>query len=120
VATGLLCPGCTLRDQDTPLGLCASCVVERAAENYSAEDRRAVQLRRSEWAKARAGNPHVVLRQQRKRLTEAIRPKRPDPGLDPWHIAGESLAALERMRGKDPVVLEEVAEALRRLAWGPD
>jgi hypothetical protein len=28
--------------------------------------------------------------------------------------------ALERMRGKDAVVVEDVTEALRRLAWGPD
>jgi hypothetical protein len=120
VASIELCPGCALRTTG-PSGFCDPCLIERRAEDYGREDHRLAQLRRSQWAKtATHGNQYALLRRQRKRLVDAIRPRRPDPGQDPWMIAKEALLALEHMRGKDPAVLEDVAEALRRLAWGPD
>jgi hypothetical protein len=113
----VLCPSCGLREADTPEGWCTTCVIERAAETYSKEDRRLADKRRAAWG---TGDPYALLRRQRKRLIDAVRPRRPSVLHDPWIIAKEALLALEHMRGRDKVVLDEVAEAIRRLAWGPD
>jgi hypothetical protein len=113
----MLCPSCTSREATTPEGWCAECVLQRAAEQYSKEDRRLADKRRAAWG---TGDPYALLRRQRKRLIDVVRPRRSSVLHDPWEIAREALLALQHMRGRDATVLDEVAEAIRRLAWGPD
>lgn len=122
-----LCPACGLRDQDTPSGLCSPCVVDRAASNYSEADRQRAQGRTLRWGQlataTRTDAQLATLRQQRHRQIEALRPRQASASTDPWELAIEALGRLKRLiqscarhRGE----IDNVAEAIRRLAWGPD
>jgi hypothetical protein len=114
-------PGCARRTINTPSGFCAPCVVERVAEVYAERDRSAVQVRWIAWSErtTRVDAEVVKLRQRRHRLRETVRPHEPAWSADPWEIAAAALHELRRVRS-DPEAREAVAEALRRLAWGPD
>ena len=115
-----LCPSCALREVDTVSGLCAPCVVERVAEAYAERDHVAVGFRSLAWSE-RSTRPDAALvaaRQRRHRLREMVRPHEPAQSADPWEIAAAALHELRRVRS-DPEAREAVAEALRRLAWGP-
>ena len=124
-----LCPSCALREANTPSGLCAHCVVNRHAEAYAERGRVAVHLRLISWTE-RTTRPDVEvvrLRQQRHRLTEAVRPATPAPaGTDPWLLAQEAVRALGRVRSALPRTstriddLERAIELVKQLAWGPD
>jgi hypothetical protein len=116
-----ICPGCARRAINTPSGFCAPCVVDALAENYAAADRRAVRVRVRSWSErsTRPAAEVVKLRQRRHRLRETVRPHEPPRSADPWEIAAAALHELRRVR-TDPEAREVVAEALRRLAWGPD
>jgi hypothetical protein len=102
-------------------GFCAPCVIERVAELHAERDRSAVRVRWIAWSErtTRPDAEVVKLRQQRHRLREVVRPHEPARSADPWEIASEALRELRRARS-DPEAREAVAEALRRLAWGPD
>jgi hypothetical protein len=124
-----LCPSCTRREINTPLGLCAPCIVERVAANYAERDRSAVQVRRISWSE-RTTRPDVEvvqLRQQRSRIRAAVRPREPapGPGTDPWALGAEPVKLLGRVRAGLPRTssrvedLEQAVELVRRLAWGP-
>lgn len=118
-----ICPACGIREVNTPSGFCSVCVVERAAESYAVEDRNRVAQRTAAWAETRAGDRYSLLRRQRKRMVEQLRPRQPATTFDPWTIALEALSNLNHMRGRETVTrasIDEVAEAIRRLAWGPD
>jgi hypothetical protein len=58
-----------------------------------------------------------MLRQRRHRRREQIRPREPARSPDPWVIASEALQALEHIEHGGT---EQIREAIRRLAWGPD
>jgi len=69
----------------------------------------------------------LAARQREHRLRERIRPKVPvASNADPWVIADQALDALDRIRplhrnqGRALEDLDEAAELLRRLAWGPE
>jgi hypothetical protein len=116
-----------MREVDTASGFCTPCVIERAAESYSAEDRRRAEERTRRWgdvAKATRDDARLAtLRQQRHRLIEAIRPRKDAAVYDPWELAREALEFCRRIGQSYPAGrtdLEEIAEVLRRLAWGPD
>jgi hypothetical protein len=71
----------------------------------------------------RADAQLASLRQQRHRQIAEIRPRQPSSNPDPWELAIEALGRLKRLiqscaahRGE----IDNVAEAIRRLAWGPD
>jgi hypothetical protein len=66
-------------------------------------------------------------RQRERRLRERIRPKEPAAtNADPWQIADEALDLLDTTRLRLVRLkmsiddIDEVAELLRRLAWGPE
>lgn len=110
-----------MREADTSSGWCSACVVERAAELYAAEDRRRA-AERAKWAGLRNGvrvdAQLAKLRQERHRLTEAIRPRVGCDLYDPWAIAHDAIRygrTLNRVHELEPIL-----EAIRRLAWGPD
>ena len=119
-----LCPSCAVREVDTVSGWCSVCVVQRVAANYAATDRRAINARRLSWEE-RTTQPDVEvvrLRQQRHRLRELVRPREPAASPDPWLIAANAIHELHAFRWNAQAQehLEVVAEALRRLAWGPE
>lgn len=116
---GAVCPGCGVREIDTPSGLCGPCVIERNAHKYAEGDRELARKRSERWADLTASSrADVRLRQQRHRLLETARPREACAAFDPWSLL---LAALEAARA--PVSSGDLAlivETLRRLAWGPD
>lgn len=122
-----LCPSCARRPVDTPQGFCSTCVVERAAERYSEADRRRVELRTKRWAtiatETRTDARTSTLRQQRKRQMKAVRPTKASTDVDPWDLCVEAVGLCKKLSQSFPGArsdLEVVAEAIRRLAWGPD
>jgi hypothetical protein len=124
-----LCPSCALREVDTVSGLCALCVVERVAELYAGRDRSAVRVRWIAWSdRTKRPDAEVVkLRQQRHRLREIVRPRRPAPaGADPWVLGAEAVRLLARTRralsrtSNRVEDLDRAIELVRQLAWGPD
>jgi hypothetical protein len=128
-----ICPSCAAREVDTPSGICAVCAVERAASNYALEDRRRAIERNAAWGfrAALVISPKVApdrLRKERQRLLERTRPREPARSSDPLVIAEAGLSALAAVRQRihksaktDPTgEIEIIAEAIRRLAWGPD
>jgi hypothetical protein len=69
----------------------------------------------------------LAARQREHRLRERIQPKHPlAPNADPWIVADEILDCLEFIRPflqgmKTPTErLDQAAEGVRRLAWGPE
>jgi hypothetical protein len=116
-----ICPGCARRAIDTPSGLCAPCVVARTAELYAERDCVAVSFRLIAWSErtTRVDAEVVKLRQRRHRLREVVRPHALLRSADPWEICADALHELRRVR-TDPEAREAMAEALRRLAWGPN
>jgi hypothetical protein len=84
-----------------------------------------VELRWISWSERTAADaPLVKLRQQRHRLRETVRPREAAPAdMDPWRIAADALSELKQIKVSTPQAREHlanVAEAIRRLAWGPD
>lgn len=124
-----LCPACGRAPQtDERTGWCEACALRRRLERYNERTRREATERHDAWA-ARALEARRAWdaeRQHRHRLLERVRPRRPAPrGLDPLEIADAALHALEALRpaaarSESHELLEEVAEALRQLAWGPE
>jgi hypothetical protein len=101
--------------------MCSACVVARMITLYSERDHVAAGFRSLAWAE-RSRQPDadlVTLRQRRHRLREQVRPQAPARSADPWEICVDALHELRRVHS-DPDARESVAEALRRLAWGPD
>jgi hypothetical protein len=100
--------------------MCSVCVDARMAELYAERDHVAVGFRFTAWSErsARPDAQVVKLRQQRHRLREMVRPREPARSADPWQIAADAPHEL-RHAHSDPEAREAVAEALRRLAWGP-
>ena len=126
-----VCPSCGRRDVEpgASSGWCAECIVERTAARYTEADRERVQHSFKSWHErtaTRLDADAATLRQQRHRLRERCRPKRPATSEDPLEIAAEALRALNYIRPsflKSPTGsqrFEVVSEALRRLSWGPD
>lgn len=123
-----ICPACGHHEVDTPSGFCSSCVVERAATNYSEEDRNLAARRAASWARTqqqtRTDARLAALRQQRHRLAELIRPRRKASSVDPWEVARDAIRHAQRLALATETnrreLAEEVIEGLRRLAWGPD
>lgn len=123
-----LCPACARAPQtDERSGWCASCLAELREERYVERTRREALARAGAWERRalEARRRWDLERQRRHRLLEVVRPRRPAPrDLDPLEIAREALEALEALRpaaarSGSREVLEDVAEALRILAWGP-
>jgi len=64
-------------------------------------------------------------RQRVSRLQRAVKPREPAESFDPWELAYDALRELKslrsvRMRAEQYERLERIAEAIRRLGWGPD
>jgi hypothetical protein len=91
------------------------------AELYTERDHVAVGFRSVAWAErsTRVDAEVVKLRQRRHRLRETVRPRELARSADPWEICADALRELRGVRSS-PEAREAVAEALRRLAWGPD
>jgi hypothetical protein len=121
-----VCPGCGQREIDTISGLCSPCVVDQAALRYQGVDHELAERRAHAWSSTVAHSRvdrTANLRKRRQRLTERIRPTMPASSLDPWEVAAEAIAEvvrLEQRYAQSRPELEAIAEALRRLAWGPD
>lgn len=123
-----ICPKCGKAEVGTsPTGWCDGCVVDAAAERYSDSDRARTESRTRQWGKVAAqtrADAHLAtLRQQRRRQIAAVRPTRAPDSLDPWQIAIDGVAACKRLGQSFPAgrsELDDIAERLRRLAWGPD
>ena len=121
----MICPSCGLRDTDTPSGFCSDCVVDRAATAYAQKDRDQAERRLQRW-RQRSTRPDahlLLLRQHRSRTLARIRPTEPVSVFDPWGLAIEGLDRCRLIAKSSPqhrTELEGIAEALRRLAWGPD
>lgn len=119
----MVCPSCGKRDADTPSGFCTICVIERAANRYAEADRTAAQQREDRWRhqSQRPDARLVLMRQHRSRAIARLRPKQDAPTYDPWMIALQALDMLKVVHDRRHTdELAQVAEALRRLAWGPD
>ncbi|SRR6266487_2320409 len=119
-----LCPRCAKREIEpgAPSGWCADCVIEDLREKYATKTRAAMVVRGEAWASRSAWDRD---RQRVHRLKDVIKPKDPLDHRDPWELAYEALVDLGnirtvRMRAEQVARLDRIAEALRRLAWGPD
>src|SRR5439155_1817011 len=118
-----LCPRCAKREIEpgAPSGWCAACVIEDLRERYGEKQRTAAILRHEGWA-ARSWDRD---RQRVHRLRVIVKPLEPASYEDPWELASAALLELNKvrtipMRAEQVARLDVIAEALRRLAWGPD
>lgn len=114
-----VCPGCGIREIDTVSGLCSGCVVDQAAIRYQRTDRQLAERRASDWRADRT----AIHRKRRQRLANRVRPTMPAISPDPWIVAADAIAEvvkLEQRYAQSRPELEAIAEAIRRLAWGPD
>jgi seryl-tRNA synthetase len=100
-------------------------VVEQAAERYARDDQARAEARIERWRRERAATRVdarlATLRQRRKRLSKLIQPRRPATLLDPWDIAAAAIAEARRLQKRYAASrpeLDDIVEAIRRLAWG--
>jgi hypothetical protein len=104
--------------------LCSVCVLERAADAYAEQDRALAERRHITWQQRSAPDARLVLfRQHRHRTLAKIRPTEPLASFDPWAVASDALDRCRALGRANPAArreVERVAEAIRRLAWGPD
>ena len=121
-----ICPRCGRNEVEpqAPSGFCSPCVVERIREAYGERQRVAVLSRREAW-RNRTTNEWERDRQRVSRLQRAVKPREPAESFDPWELAYDALRELKslrsvRMRAEHYERLERIAEAIRRLGWGPD
>ncbi|HXF73307.1 MAG TPA: hypothetical protein VNO79_11945, partial [Actinomycetota bacterium] len=129
-----ICPACGYREQAPDAdGFCRPCAERRVVERYLENQGRAAAARNAAWrertarARTAAQAPdHLRERQHYSRLRRAVRPRRPPwPSADPWELGAEALATINRLRemavSQDALAaLEDLAELVRWLAWGPD
>lgn len=122
-----LCPACATRPQEDPeTGWCRACTERRKVETYMERKDRAARARSDAWRTwTRAA---WQARQRNHRLMDRLRPRRPaPPGADPLELAARVLEVLEELRGVAALSsaavhldLEEAADLVRALAWGPE
>jgi hypothetical protein len=125
-----ICPRCGLREIEptASAGWCASCVVEDIRERYGAKQRAVTLKRREAWSE-RSQAAWDRDRQRVSRLKKHVTPKQPASSEDPWEVAYQGLHDVavvvswfkgRGVRHEQLERLEQIREALRRLAWGPD
>ena len=122
----MLCPRCARREVEPQArdGFCAECTIEPIREQYGGGQRAASIARRRDWSE-RSQSAWDRDRQRASRLRRTVKPKEPATHEDPYEIAYEALSEMNqlraiRMRAEQHARLDLIAEALRRLAWGPD
>ena len=98
-------------------------MLEKIREEYGLKQRAASIGRRQAWSE-RSQQTLDRDRQRVASLKRAVRPKEPASHEDPWEIADAALQQLTkvrsvRMRPEQVARIDDVAEAIRRLAWGP-
>jgi hypothetical protein len=128
-----ICPRCALRDvADQRTGWCLQCAEAAALERY--RDRNDQELARlgKNWRRrtkrAFSDAPAALAeRQQWHRLLEKTKPRQPvDSYINPLQLAFDALQKLNhvqaavRSNSRALGHIEQVAEALRQLAWGPE
>ncbi len=123
-----LCPGCGYRQVDDPVsGFCIQYRERRTVEIYQEKQSKVARRRSNMWAERTAPSREWDAERQRAhRLLRDTRPRQPaSPFADPLEIASEALDRCTRVRQalksniQARAALDEVEEALRRLAWGP-
>lgn len=98
-----------------------------AVEQYLEADAPVIKRRRQRWGVWTQSADAARERQRRHRLRETVRPTEPaGEWVDPWEVAKKALDDVHRVRQalRSQVTarahLEDVAEAIRVLAWGPE
>jgi uncharacterized Zn finger protein (UPF0148 family) len=121
-----LCPSCGRNPiEDEGTAFCSSCSDNWAVEAYREKDAPVIEARRSDWKVRSQSAAAARERQRRHRLREAVRPTEPaGEWVDPWEVAKKALDDLRRVRlalrsqATARAHVEDVAEAIRVLAWG--
>jgi hypothetical protein len=128
-----LCPRCAIREiEDEASGWCLKCAEAAALERYRDRNDQEIARLRENWRRrtkrAFSDAPAALAeRQSWHRLLEKTKPRQPvDSYVNPLQLANDALQHLTRVKASVPgnsralSHLEEVEEALKQLAWGPE